>query len=226
MDPCYPRREYYKNEEIAETYDAGRFHSLAGRADDWLDKRSLHRALAFLSPGSSVLDVACGTGRITEFLAQHGFQVWGADISEEMLQVAQRRLSDIEGFRGVRQADAEKLPFTDDQFDGTVSMRFFGHVPPNIRIAILSEMKRVSKRCVIVQYPLSHRMASFPAVLRKMLFPKSSRSALTLPSRQEAGAELRAAGLEIQAMFPKLSYCLHSWVIVASSSQHSQTIVA
>lgn len=211
------RREYYKDKQVAESYDAKRFHSLAGRVSDWLDKYSLLRTLAFLPQGGSILDLACGTGRITKFLAQRGFQVLGADISEEMLQAARKRLANLNCFRGVCQSDAERLPFANERFDGVVSVRFFGHIPPHVRTSMLGEMKRVSKGCVIVQYPLSHRVISIPDGLGKKPLLNSSIS--HLPSLEEATAEFRAVNLEIQAIFPKLRYFLHSWMIVARKGQ-------
>ena len=49
--------------------------------------------------GSPVLELACGTGRVAIPLAEAGFEVWGIDLSENMLavcraKVEQRRLAD------------------------------------------------------------------------------------------------------------------------------------
>ncbi|MFR0734328.1 MAG: methyltransferase domain-containing protein [Oscillospiraceae bacterium] len=41
----------------------------------------------------SVLDLACGTGTMSLLLAQSGYQVIGADMSEEMLTVAYDKAS-------------------------------------------------------------------------------------------------------------------------------------
>jgi ubiquinone/menaquinone biosynthesis C-methylase UbiE len=41
--------------------------------------------------GRKVLDLACGTGEITVELAQHGFEVTGVDLSDEMLLVANEK---------------------------------------------------------------------------------------------------------------------------------------
>jgi SAM-dependent methyltransferase len=43
-----------------------------------------------LSPGSRVLDVACGSGRLALPLAERGGIVTGVDISEEFLEIARR----------------------------------------------------------------------------------------------------------------------------------------
>jgi len=44
--------------------------------------------------GSPVLELACGTGRITIPLAREGFEVIGLDLSAEMLRIAQEKLSE------------------------------------------------------------------------------------------------------------------------------------
>ena len=46
-----------------------------------------------LPPGARVLDVGCGPGWISEWLARCGFEVTGLDISEDMLEVARARIA-------------------------------------------------------------------------------------------------------------------------------------
>ena len=45
----------------------------------------------------SVLDLACGTGSLSVLLAQRGYRVLGADISEDMLAVAYEKAMTMEG---------------------------------------------------------------------------------------------------------------------------------
>lgn len=49
------------------------------------------------SAGSSILDIACGTGRMTIEFARLGYCVAGVDLSSEMLALAQKNCAD-EGF--------------------------------------------------------------------------------------------------------------------------------
>ena len=42
------------------------------------------------------VDLACGTGSVTEILARRGYQVTGVDLSEEMLTVAASKVMDLE----------------------------------------------------------------------------------------------------------------------------------
>lgn len=59
-----------------------------------LQRRQTHQALArWIRPGLRVLEIGCGTGVDTEFLARIGARVIACDPSEEMLSRTKRRLS-------------------------------------------------------------------------------------------------------------------------------------
>lgn len=65
-------------------------------------------------PDSTVLDVGCGTGFVTNHLASRYQYVTGVDISQEMLSVARESAPINVSFV---LAPAEKLPFDDNSFD-------------------------------------------------------------------------------------------------------------
>lgn len=154
----------YRDRQVAEKYEEVRFSSLIGKLVDHLEKRAL---LDMLKPQAKevkyILDLACGTGRMTEFLVSNGFRVLGADISEYMVNEA-RRWAIKAGVLGLIVCDAESLPFKDDAFDCVTSVRLTGHVPPQIRVAILREVRRVSRKWIIMSYYDPH---SIKGILRK-----------------------------------------------------------
>src|SRR5881392_1078991 len=84
--------EYWCRRDVAEAYDAGRFDSFKGRVYRWREERAIERALRLLPKESTVLDAACGTGRITELLQRNRFATSGCDISSAMMNVARLRL--------------------------------------------------------------------------------------------------------------------------------------
>ena len=45
--------------------------------------------------GSPILELACGTGRITFILAQAGYEITGVELSPEMLEIAQGKLEQL-----------------------------------------------------------------------------------------------------------------------------------
>ncbi len=53
-----------------------------------------------LGPGARVLDVGCGPGWLSEFLARCGYSVTGVDVSPDMVTLAQERIDRVNGQRG------------------------------------------------------------------------------------------------------------------------------
>src|ERR1051326_4907044 len=75
------------------------------------------------SPGLA-LDAACGTGRWAAYLSQRGHTVRGVDQSPQMLEVARRRLPDVEFIHG----DLERLPVPDTSIDLVVCALAMTHL--------------------------------------------------------------------------------------------------
>ncbi|MGH9844274.1 MAG: class I SAM-dependent methyltransferase [Blastocatellia bacterium] len=81
-------------------------------------ERHLNRNARFVS--GSVLDLGCGTGIQTEWLARYGSQVTGIDISDQLLKMAAEKCASY-GTVKLAEADAANLPFPDASFDSVVS---------------------------------------------------------------------------------------------------------
>lgn len=97
---------------IAENYDR-----LLGPA--WFGQiaEDLARRLP-ADPGGDVLEVACGTGLMTQALRQRlapSRQLVATDLSQPMLDYARGKLADVEGIEW-KKADALDLPFAEGQF--------------------------------------------------------------------------------------------------------------
>lgn len=86
------RQDYLLYNRSARQYDRVRF---AGKAGQWGHRRQAE-ILQSLVPdwrGKTVLEIGCGTGRVTELLVQWGAKVTATDISAEMLDVARARFA-------------------------------------------------------------------------------------------------------------------------------------
>jgi demethylmenaquinone methyltransferase/2-methoxy-6-polyprenyl-1,4-benzoquinol methylase len=127
--------------EYDEWYeDRGQF-AARGR-DGWRDEVTGLVELLQGLPAARTLDVACGTGFITQHL--RGLVV-GLDQSPAMVAVAQSRLP-----RGVAMiGDALDLPFADHSFDRVVTGHFYGHLPPEERAAFLAQAARVAPELLV-----------------------------------------------------------------------------
>jgi len=152
---------HFGSETVVTREKAGRvrgvFDSVAANYDLMNDLMSggLHRiwkrftlARTGLRLGDRALDVACGTGDLTVGLCRQvgadGF-VWMTDINAVMLAHGRRRLVNAGLVGSVRalQADAERLPFADHQFN-CVTIGF-GLRNVTDKAAALASMGRVLK---------------------------------------------------------------------------------
>ena len=118
-------------------------HNEAFREEPSEDLPGLLHAISVLPP-ARVLDVACGTG----FLTQHlGSDLTGLDQSEAMLEVARRRVPWAEFVRG----DAFRMPFAEDSFDRVFASFFYGLLPLEDRGGFLQEARRVGQELILVE---------------------------------------------------------------------------
>jgi demethylmenaquinone methyltransferase/2-methoxy-6-polyprenyl-1,4-benzoquinol methylase len=111
---------------IARSYDLNnRVHSM-WRDEAWR-KHAVKRA--GVNAGDRVLDVACGTGDLTQAFAKHSraSEVIGVDFTEGMLEIAGHKKDRLHRELGTRlsyeQGDAMDLRFEDESFD-VVSIAF------------------------------------------------------------------------------------------------------
>jgi demethylmenaquinone methyltransferase / 2-methoxy-6-polyprenyl-1,4-benzoquinol methylase len=95
---------------IAPRYDLVNRLMTFGLDQRW--RRSTIAALA-LPPGSLLLDLACGTGDLSQMAVHRGYRVVGADLSRGMLAANRSGVP-------LLQADCGRLPFPDRVFDGLV----------------------------------------------------------------------------------------------------------
>ena len=129
----------------ASQYDARRYESLEGRLFNDLELRILREWLP-LGPGTKVLDVPAGTGRLTVALAETGATVIGADISANMLKMAaQKRAAAPDASVHLMQGSGAQLPFADNTFDAVLSFKFFHLIPNHMKRMFVVEMTRVLK---------------------------------------------------------------------------------
>ena len=93
------------------------------------------------------LDVACGTGFLTQHLPG---EVTGLDASPTSLRIAAERLPEVAFVEG----DALRLPFEDRAFERVVTSHYYGHLDEIERGRFLTEARRVADELVVVDSAL------------------------------------------------------------------------
>ena len=114
------------------------------------DDRERARFAAEWLPGDvcSVIDVGCGNGVYTDLPEPNRFKV-GLDLSRAALQyISAPRLL----------GDASRLPFDDESFDASLSMEMLEHLPESIYQDVLSELKRLARKYILITVPYNERL--------------------------------------------------------------------
>jgi len=75
----------------------------------------------------TILDIGCGNGRMSEFMAKDFKQVIGTDISGEMIRQAKKRLKDFENIE-LLENDGETLSLPDNCVDLAFSFWVYQHI--------------------------------------------------------------------------------------------------
>lgn len=139
----------YLSEESARLYDVQVETLFMGAAAPM--RRTVLRAIADFMHGRdqrtvTLLDVACGTGRLLRSLrlAYPAMMLKGIDLSRSYLDEARRHL------RGLRAAElieapAERMPLADASADIVTSTFLYHELPPEVRRAVTAEIARVLK---------------------------------------------------------------------------------
>jgi ubiquinone/menaquinone biosynthesis C-methylase UbiE len=124
----------------APEYDRTAWENTSASPDE---VASVISALSALEP-LTTLDIACGTGFLTQHLAG---ELTILDASARMLELAARRVPHALAVH----SDALPLPFSSGSFGRVFSSAFYDHLMPRDRRAFLDEARRVGRELVLVE---------------------------------------------------------------------------
>jgi 2-polyprenyl-3-methyl-5-hydroxy-6-metoxy-1,4-benzoquinol methylase len=98
-----------------------------------------------LLPKGQTLDICCGAGTNTVYLAQNGFEVTGIDISPTAIAIAKQKAKTAGVIINFLVESFIELPFTDGEFDFVWDMGCFHHVTEEERATFIAGVHRVLK---------------------------------------------------------------------------------
>jgi len=194
----FPKRDAWAPEAVAATYEARRFRGPLRRRKHRRDVALVLELLRRAGGVHRVLDAPAGTGRMIPALVGAGYEAVAADVSRAMLLRAPAAPRLPAGARCLGRvcADLEALPLRAGSFDAVLCLRFLFHVrDPDVRRAMLAEMARVARGCVVgqVRYRATGKHALRWARSRVGL----SRRYRPSEGRADIARELAQAGLEL-----------------------------
>lgn len=123
---------------------------------------------AHIMPGSSVLDIGCGDGRIIKYILPVTKDVIGLDIDPNAINLAKHKFADEPNLRLI-EGDVFKLPFSTESFDVITLMLTLVNLGDR-KADALKEMKRVMKstgKIIISVYSedaWNHRIQQYKAI--------------------------------------------------------------
>lgn len=153
------QRDGYLSRHSAEIYDAG-VEMIFGGTADVMRRQVIPPIVAYARRQRRplrILEVACGTGQTAAQIlsALPDAHYTGLDISPHYIEYAHERLWKLPGGLTVDlvAANAETLPFDNEQFDAVFSVYLFHELPRNARRNIWDQIRRVLRPggCLVIE---------------------------------------------------------------------------
>ena len=189
-------RSRYLTTFVSSNYDAKRSGNNYQKYKHFSEIKSSHELLD--KKDKKLLEIGCGTGRITESLVKWGFEVTPVDNSKAMLTEYRKKKSLPEPLL----ASAVSLPFPDNFFPCVFSLRVIWHLDLKSIEKMAAEASRVSSKYVI--FDITNRR-KWPAFYRR-LYPNEH-----FFTQKDVNSLLEKNSLEIERKIP-LDTLLPVWL--------------
>src|SRR5690349_3372612 len=98
----------------------------------------LEAILQSVPPGGRILDVGCGTGHLTDWIKNKGYDVYGIEPSEEMYQYAVNNFPFIDFKKGISSC----LPYENEYFDLVLAIEVLRYLNDEENNATYNEFYR------------------------------------------------------------------------------------
>jgi SAM-dependent methyltransferase len=212
-------RERFGRQSLANKYPSE-------YGDGWRDRREkacIEECLSAIPAGSKVLDLPCGTGRLTRLLIERGFRLTSADGSDAMLARAEQNYAKYRSERGGQPPavqfsvrDVLSTGFQADEFDGVSCIRLFHHFgEAETRRQALRELKRICRGPIVVTFLNSFALDRVSAWLKAQVRRRKPQGQRPIPLKVFA-ADIEAAGLKIDKKIAAHWGLSSRWFLVLS----------
>jgi len=162
-----------------------------------------------VTPGTRLLDVACGAGQLALIAARAGADVTGCDIASNWLEQGRTRAASEGLAVRFEEGDAESLPYSDSQFDVVVSLIGAMFAPrPELVAAELTRVCRPGGRIAMANWTPGGFVGQMFRTISTYIAPKSMPSPVlwgeepTVRRRLQAGISI----LECSKRFYRFEY--------------------
>lgn len=127
---------------IAKSYDKIAYeYTQQNGYGEQLSILALNKFLTYLPKEATILDVGCGGGQDSKFLADKGYSVLGIDVSKVMVKLAKKHAPEA-SFKVV---DLVDLPIK-TKYDGIWCCRVFHHITIKEQNKFLNKLKTLLKK--------------------------------------------------------------------------------
>ena len=191
-------------------YEAWLYHFLV---DPLL--RRVHRLVrSQVKPGSTLIDIGCGTGELLFSLVEVGSELVGVETSKPMWSFANQRAR-VRGFHNVQIlfGDGTKLDnFSAGSFDYAIACMVLHEMDVSQRLPVLKEMKRLAPHVILVDYrvpqPTNLAVATC-RLIERLAGPRHFRNYTNFVNGGGLLSLYETLGLTVQREITFYSRCLH-----------------
>lgn len=184
--------------QVAE-YERRRYRGLDQRLVHWRETKIVKKWLKELAQEARgrCLDAPCGYGRFSRLILKSGYILISGDLSLSMVKRARAREYNGHIPIGIVINMLNGLPFINSSFEVVLCLRFFHHLHSNKeRVAVLTEMARVTRRWAIVSFYRKQPLHELQRKLRRHI--KRSSTEISMVNLATFKQEVMTAGFSLK----------------------------
>jgi SAM-dependent methyltransferase len=191
-------------------YEGWLYHFLV----DPLLKRVRRLVRSQVKPGSTLIDIGCGTGELLFSLADVGSELVGVEASKRMWSFANGQAR-TRGFNNVQilLGDGAKLrSFSAGFFDYAVACMVFHEMDASQRLPVLMEMQRLAPHLIVVDYrvpPPTNLVTAMCRFIERLAGPRHFRNYISFINGGGLLSLCETLGLTVQREITLYSQCMH-----------------